>query len=130
MAPEGFTSLAAEIFTSRGEPAWEMADEALVMRAVREFEAIGFLPAGVLHEAWVLRVPYAYPVYDIGYGDRVRAVKDFLAATFPTLHLVGRTGSFRYMNSDGVIEDALALTAYLTGARGEYVDISKDYRVD
>lgn len=130
MAPEGFTSLAAEIFTSRGESAWEMADEALVARAVREFEAIGFLPPGVLHEAWVFRVPYAYPVYYIGYADKVRAVKDFLAATFPTLHLVGRTGSFRYMNSDGVIEDALALTAYLTGARGEYVDISKNYRVD
>ncbi len=130
MAPEGFTSLAAEVFTSRGEPAWETDDEALVARAVRELEHIGFLPAGTLHEAWVLRVPYAYPVYDIGYADKVRVVKDFLTATFPTLHLVGRTGSFRYMNSDGVIEDALALTDYLTGERSEYIDISKDYRVD
>ena len=34
------------------------------------------------------------------------------------------------MNSDGVIEDALALTDFLTGQRSDYVDVSKDYKVD
>ena len=130
MAPEGFTSLAAEIFTSRGEPAWETSDDQLVARAVREFEAIGFLPPGSLHDAWVQRVPFAYPVYYIGYADKLRKVKAFLDDSFPSLHLVGRTGSFRYMNSDGVIEDALALVDYLAGEHPEYVDVSQDYRVD
>ncbi|NOX60923.1 MAG: FAD-dependent oxidoreductase [Chloroflexi bacterium] len=130
MAPEGRTSLAAEVFTSRGEATWEMSDEQLVARAVREFEEIGFLPPHSLMDAWVLRVPYAYPVYYIGYAEKVRRVREFLDAAFPDLHLVGRTGSFRYMNSDGVIEDALALTDYLTGTRHEYVDVSKDYKVD
>ena len=32
---------------------------------------------------------------------------------WPTLHLVGRTGSFRYMNSDGVIEDVFRLMGEL-----------------
>ncbi len=130
MAPEGYTSLSAEVFTSRGETAWDTPDEQLVARAVREFESIGFLPANSLHDAWVLRVPFAYPVYYIGYADKVRTVKDFLASRFTNLHLVGRTGSFRYMNSDGVIEDALALTTYLTGERDEYIDVSRTYKVD
>ena len=75
------------------------------------------------------RVRFAYPVYDIGYADKVKAVHKFLDQ-WPNLHLVGRTGSFRYMNSDGVIEDALRLADYLTGVRGEYVDVSKTYKVD
>ena len=130
MAPAGRTSLAAEVFTSRGEPAWETPDDQLVARAVREFEQIGFLPPNSLMDAWVLRVPYAYPVYYIGYAEKVRRVREFLDSTFRDLHLVGRTGSFRYMNSDGVIEDALALTDFLTGTHHEYVDVSKNYRVD
>lgn len=130
LAPAGFTSLAAEVFTSRGEPTWEMEDGQLVDRAVRDFEQIGFIPPHSLHHWWVLRVPFAYPVYYIGYADKVKAVKTFLADRFPSLHLVGRTGSFRYMNSDGVIEDALALTDYLIGQQAEYIDVSKTYKVD
>ena len=34
------------------------------------------------------------------------------------------------MNSDGVIEDALALTDYLIGQQAEYIDVSKTYKVD
>jgi UDP-galactopyranose mutase len=68
-------------------------------------------------------------VYDIGYADKLREVRDFLDR-WQRLHLVGRTGSFRYMNSDGVIEDALRLADYLTGVRDRHVDVSKTYKVD
>jgi len=129
MTPDGYTSLAAEVFTSQGEPTWEQPDEALVKRAADDLSGIGFMPPGSLHQGWVKRVRFAYPVYDIGYADKVKAVHKFLDR-WPNLHLVGRTGSFRYMNSDGVIEDALRMADYLTGVRGEYVDVSKTYKVD
>ena len=129
MAPDGYTSLAAEVFTSQGEPTWEQADEVLVQRAADDLTGIGFMTAGSLHQGWVKRVRFAYPVYDIGYADKVKTVRQFLAQ-WPNLHLVGRTGSFRYMNSDGVIEDALRMADYLTGVRGEYVDVSQGYKVD
>lgn len=129
MTPDGYTSLAAEVFTSQGEPTWEQPDETLVQRAADDLSGIGFMPRGSLHQGWVKRVRFAYPVYDIGYAEKVKAVQKFLDQ-WPNLHLVGRTGSFRYMNSDGVIEDALRLADYLTGVRGEYVDVSKTYKVD
>lgn len=129
MAPDGYTSLAAEVFTSQGEPTWEQPDEELVQRAANDLTGIGFMPRGSLHEGWVKRVRFAYPVYDIGYAEKVKVVRQFLDR-WPNLHLVGRTGSFRYMNSDGVIEDALRLADYLTGVRGEYVDVSRTYKVD
>ncbi|MCB0200939.1 MAG: hypothetical protein KDI03_12790, partial [Anaerolineae bacterium] len=94
-----------------------------------DLTGIGFMTAGSLHQGWVKRVRFAYPDYDIGYADKVKTVRQFLAQ-WPNLHLVGRTGSFRYMNSDGVIEDALRMADYLTGVRGEYVDVSQGYKVD
>lgn len=129
MAPEGRSSLAAEVFTSQGEEAWLQPDEVLVQRAADDLIGTGFLPAGALDQGWVHRIKFAYPVYDIGYADKLSQVRDFLAQ-WQNLHLVGRTGSFRYMNSDGVIEDALRLSDYLTGARPDHVDVSKDYKVD
>lgn len=129
MAPEGKTSLGVEIFTSQGEPTWELSDDALAERVERELIEIGWLRPNEIIGHWVLRVKYAYPVYDIGYGDRLRRVKSFLSR-WPRLHLVGRTGSFRYMNSDGVIEDALALCDFITGRKEEHRDVAVGYRVD
>jgi protoporphyrinogen oxidase len=129
MVPPGMTSLGLEVFTSQGEPAWNLADEVLVERAVRELAQIGWLRPEEVVQHWVLRVRYAYPVYDIGYAERLRRVKEWLGR-WPRLHLVGRTGSFRYMNSDGVIEDALALVDFITQRKPEHVDVSAGYRVD
>ena len=106
------SSLALEVFASPGEPAWEMADQALVDRSVGELEGIGWLRRGDVLNSWVLRVPYAYPVHRIGYGEKVRKVRDVLAR-WPRLSLLGRTGSFSYMNVDGVVEDVFRLAARL-----------------
>lgn len=129
MAPSGYTSLSAEVFTSQGEPAWQQPDDALIQQAVADLENTGFLAGGKLLAGWVHRVKFAYPLYDIGYAAKVKEVRGFLDQ-WQNLHLVGRTGSFRYMNSDGVIEDALRLVDFLTGVRAEHADVSWDYKVD
>lgn len=105
MVPDAkYSSLAVEIFSSRGEPVWEMTDEQLIDRVTSEMDSINWVKKKDVHNAWVLRVPYAYPVYRIGYEKKLQAVRQYLAQ-WPNLSLVGRTGSFHYMNSDGVIED-------------------------
>ncbi len=105
MVPDdNFTSLAVEIFASKGEEIWQMADEQILDRVVAQMTEIGWVSKADIHNAWVLRVPYAYPVYRVNYESKLQYVKQFLAQ-WPALHLVGRTGSFHYLNSDGVIED-------------------------
>ena len=99
-----YTSLAVEIFSSRGEEIWSMPDEAILEKAVSQMSEIGWIDRRDVYKWWVLRVPYAYPVYRVGYEARLQQVKDYLAR-WSGLYLVGRTGSFKYMNSDGVIED-------------------------
>ncbi len=101
---ESYTSLAVEIFSSRGEPTWEMSDADILDEVIEQMSQIGWIDKNEVHKGWVLRVPYAYPVYRIGYQEKLTGVKDYLSQ-WQNLHLVGRTGSFHYMNSDGVIED-------------------------
>jgi protoporphyrinogen oxidase len=120
------SSLALEVFSSPGEPAWESADQALVDRSVGELEEIGWLRGGDVVNSWVLRVPYAYPVHTIGYAENVQTVRDALAR-WPRLSLLGRTGSFSYMNVDGVVEECFRLAARLgLGRPGDVRPLTAD----
>lgn len=114
MAPPGATSLCVEIFCTEGDEVWRRADDDLVGAVLGDLDSLGFLAREQVRDAWVLRVADAYPVYHIGYADDVAAVEDYLAR-WPTLHLTGRTGSFRYMNMDNVIKEALRLAEVLVG---------------
>jgi protoporphyrinogen oxidase len=111
------SSMAFEIFAGAGEAVWELSDDQLLERVLQVTARLGWLQRGEVSRYWVLRVRNAYPVYDLDYAPRLAAVRDYLAR-WPDLHLVGRTGSFRYMNVDGVVEDCFALLAQLTGERG------------
>jgi protoporphyrinogen oxidase len=102
------TSLAVEIFSSRGETVWQMTDDAIIDKVVEQMDEIGLISRSEFIKGWVVRVPFAYPIYYIGYEDEMKKVHSFLEK-WPKLHLVGRTGAFKYMNSDGVIEDVFRL---------------------
>ena len=128
MAPPGMTSLVAEIFTGRDEPTWQAADDTIAAQTVAELQALGFLSAGSVVDWRVLRVKNAYPIYRLGYKDDLARTREYLQQ-FPGLHLVGRTGAFRYLNSDGVIEDVLALVDWLSGQAPAHVDIGEHYVV-
>ena len=108
----GVTSLALEVFASPGDESWRADDSALVNRAVAELEAVGGVPAAEVIGAWVLRVPYAYPLYSLGYRDRLGRLRAAMAR-WPRLSLVGRTGSFCYRNVDGIVEDCFNLAGAL-----------------
>lgn len=109
MVPDpNFTSLAIEIFASRGDETWNLSDTEILETVVDQMDQIGWIQKADVHKSWVLRVPYAYPVYRKDYANNLMSVKNYLSQ-WNTLHLVGRTGSFHYMNSDGVIEDVFRL---------------------
>lgn len=104
------TSLCVEIFASPHEPLWQQPDEQIAAQAVRQLEELDWIQPADLRGQWLHRLPFAYPVYDLGYQHRLQAIRAYLAQ-WPRLHLLGRTGSFRYLNSDGVIEDVFRFLA-------------------
>jgi protoporphyrinogen oxidase len=106
MAPPGKTSLCAEIFCFEGDDVWRRSDAELIGSVQTDLARLGILARERVSEGWVARVPDAYPVYRVGYDAQLRRVRDYLAS-WSTLHLLGRTGSFEYLNADAVIAQAL-----------------------
>jgi len=55
--------------------------------------------AGDIADAFVLRMPNAYPVYEKNYREALQVIKDFIGR-FSNLQCMGRAGMFRYNNMD------------------------------
>lgn len=95
MAPKGHTSLVVEIPCGPGSSIWSLEDDALIALARRPLESIGWLEDSTTIGATVRRLPYAYPVLEVGYDACVREVHDWLAG-FTNLRITGRSGKFLY----------------------------------
>ena len=107
MSPAGHTSLVAEYFCFRGDATWCASDRALVDATARELVRLGMLQRQQVLGGVVVRVPRAYPLFELGYTDYHRQIEDYLAR-FSNLHLIGRGGSFRYYNMDHAMESGMA----------------------
>ena len=107
-------SVCAEVFCSAGDSVWQMADGELAAQVVAHLAATGLVRREEIDRCYVERAAGAYPVYECGYE---RALGEFntLISARPRLHLLGRTGSFRYLNMDAVIAEALAMAEQIGG---------------
>jgi protoporphyrinogen oxidase len=105
----GRTCLGLEYFVFEGDELWSMTDEDLVALAGQELVGLGLVQRGDVERGYVVRVAKAYPVYDEGYGAKVRTIRDWLDAELPNVHPIGRNGMHRYNNQDHSM-----LTAMLT----------------
>jgi protoporphyrinogen oxidase len=120
------TSLVLECFCSFGDPIWSLSDDEVAQRCVRDLtEKLGFItPAEVA--GWnVVRTRFAYPVYDLLYSGKLAVIKDFLGR-FDGLHIVGRTGTFRYNNADHSIEMGLLLARRILGYEVDHMAVNTE----
>ena len=93
------TSLGLEYFCTEGDGLWNMDDIDLIDYGVSELEKIGIVSRKYLISGFVVRCPDAYPVYFVGYREKLRVVKSYIER-FDNLQTMGRAGLFRYDNSD------------------------------
>jgi len=108
MAPPGKTHLVAEYFCFEGSPVWGTDDGDLVQRTVDDIEKLGLVKSGEVIGGAVVRVPRAYPLLEVGYRKHYDVIWNYLNR-FENLHVLGRGGSFRYLNMDHVIGAGLNL---------------------
>jgi protoporphyrinogen oxidase len=106
MAPEGKSLIVMEFFSFRGDSVWKETDEKLVEITTENLEKLRFIKRNEVIDSVVVRVPKAYPLFEVGYKELCKTVYDYLAL-FSNLHLAGRTGMFRYYNMDHAIESGL-----------------------
>ena len=106
MAPEGKTIIVAEFFSFKGEGLWSKSDEELTTITVENLENMGFVKKHEVIGSSIVRVPNAYPLFEVGYKERCDEIYEYLGR-FKNLHITGRSGMFRYYNMDHAIESGI-----------------------
>ena len=99
MVVPGTTCLGVEYFCFEGDEIWEMSDADAVAMATEEMARIGLVDPDQVFDGVKVRVPKAYPTYDLQYEAAVDTIKDYLAG-FENLQTCGRNGLHRYNNQD------------------------------
>ncbi len=107
MVPPGKTCICLDITCYYGDDTWSMSDSALISRCIADAEIVQYFSGNEVSDTWVKRVRYAYPVYDLNYKNRLQKIVTYLETD--NVYLLGRTGIFRYNNSDNSIEMAFQL---------------------
>jgi len=114
MAPPEQTGVVLEFFCQEGDERWHQSHEDLTAEATRDLEAMGLLEPGCVSDSTALRLRKAYPVYNLGYGEHMRVLTEYLAG-FGNLYNIGRNATFRYTSSDHYIDMGLKAAENLLG---------------
>ena len=104
VAPEGCSSILAEITYNEGDDISKMSDAEIIEHTVSGLRAMGLAADNVVHTA-VDRFKYAYVVYDVDYLENIKTAREYLEGL--GLALVGRFSQFEYLNMDGCIRSVL-----------------------
>ncbi len=103
MSPEGKTHIVCEYFCSRGDKVWNSDDEELTSTTVKYLERLGFIKGDDVIGSCIVRVPHAYPLFEMGYKEYYLKILNYLQ-NFKNLYIIGRSGLFKYYNMDHTIE--------------------------
>ena len=100
LVKEGKTCLGLEYFVTKNDELWSSTDEELIELAISELEKLKLIEHGSAEEGYVVRMPKAYPVYDLNYKENIELIKNWLLEEHPNLYPMGRNGMHRYNNQD------------------------------
>ena len=129
MVKDGKTCLGLEYFVNEGDALWEMKDEDLIQLGIKELEQLGLAPKGTLGEGYVVRMPKAYPVYDLDYSKNVELIKDWLQKKHKNIYPIGRNGMHKYNNQDHSMVTAIQSVRNILGESNDIwsINVEDDY---
>ncbi|MEN6443884.1 MAG: FAD-dependent oxidoreductase [Methanoregula sp.] len=104
-APEGCSSVLAEITHQPGDEVSRLPDEQLVEEVVGTLAAMNVLTKEQVMYSSVVRQPFAYVVYDLDYLKNIQIIRDYFTSI--GIPLIGRFSRFEYLNMDGCIRSVM-----------------------
>ena len=119
------TSLGMEYFVTEGDRFWNMKDDEMMAFALGELEKIGMTSRRKFADGFVVRVPNVYPVYGPDYQSSIAVIRSFLER-IQNLQVMGRSGMFRYDNSDHALLTGLYAARNLMGASYDLWNVNTD----
>jgi protoporphyrinogen oxidase len=108
-APEGCSSILAEITHQPGDEVAGITDEELISEVVTMLSSMKICTPDQVVFSSVVRQQYAYVVYDLAYPKNIGIIKEYCAKI--GIPLVGRFAQFEYLNMDGVIRNVMDFVA-------------------
>jgi protoporphyrinogen oxidase len=116
-SPPDENIVAVEVACLRDSAAWNASKEQLFEMCIGALAADGFIGPGDVKRLLLVKAPDAYPIYHVGYGAHLKRVLDHLHSR-RSISTLGRTGEFRYMDSDVCIRRAFDLADQLLERSG------------
>ncbi len=123
MAPKGSSLLVMEYFSSRGDSLWNMHDDKLATLTIDHLIQLGFIRKQDVVDSMIVRVPNAYPLFEVGYREHVQVLLDYLGL-FSNLHSAGRNGMFRYYNMDVAIQSGIETAEKILQQAGSHESVA------
>ncbi|MEM7103120.1 MAG: FAD-dependent oxidoreductase [Bacteroidota bacterium] len=106
---------------------WKWDEDKLITLAKEEIRKTGLIGNAEISDGYVYRIPRCYPVYSIGYKERLQPVEDYLK-TVKDLQVIGRYGAFKYNNQDhSILMGLLAAESVVKGTESNLWSINTDY---
>ena len=105
VAPEGKSSVLAEITCNIGDEIWRMNYEYLIEKTIDDLNKLKIIDRKDVCFAKVKRIKYAYVINDLDYHRNIRIVRNYTENL--GVDLVGRFAEFKYLNMDGCIRSAI-----------------------
>jgi protoporphyrinogen oxidase len=106
MAPPGKSHLVVEYFCDRDDKIWMATDEQLTATTAAQLQRLNFFKGEEVIDSCVLRIPYAYPIFNVNYRHNLQIITEWLDQ-FSNLQLIGRSGSYSYLNMDCAMESGI-----------------------
>ncbi len=128
-APGESTAVCCEITCHPGSKHFRMSLEEGAAIAEADLVRIGLLKPGEAKPLDIVRLPHAYPVYDLEYAGRLETLRGALAG-IENLHTTGRQGLFRYNNMDHSIDMGRRIASTLSkgvDGRADQVAATQEY---
>ncbi|HIH26702.1 MAG TPA: NAD(P)-binding protein [Methanoregulaceae archaeon] len=110
VAPEGCSSVLAEITYNDGDPVTGMKDDEIIGHVISSLESMGLIRKDAVVSSGIARHRFAYVVYDLDYLKNIRTVRDYCREI--GIDLVGRFAQFEYLNMDGCIRSVMDYTGW------------------
>ena len=123
------TIVAIEYWCYSEDLLWNTKDTELINLGKNELYKTGLIGNTSITDGFVLKIPKCYPVYTIGYKNKLKPVKDYLA-TIQHLNVIGRYGAFKYNNQDhSILMGIMAAENVISGKKNNLWEINTDYDV-
>lgn len=96
------TPICCEYWCNFHEPIWSLSEQELLVQAEKELRKIKIIDNEEIFSGFVVKLPRTNPVYDRDYQHKKSEIQKYIDR-FQGLQIIGRGGSFSYLDQDRVL---------------------------